>query len=723
MKKILIVFMLSFCAFACAMAQNEILVAGTIKDQADKSPIKNVRVWAYNTAYEARDKKAYLDRMIQANANDLIDMEGIETQTNGEGYFEIMVSPTGGLVCYLEMSDPVEVDVRGRNQITVQMRRGALLDEAKVTSEGGPVPTFMIPESDGETIYCGATIPVLSRFGQDRSSSRLVFQTYLMDAQTRDTVLFRQPLVMDGQEYHDTQLRRMGFDVHNDPLFLCAQANDTLKTDTSKVEWRDTVSLPDPKRLYHYNCMMWMEDYNKVYYELPDTTVFRTDRLAVPMRFLEYSLSEFELDPDKYKKQPKKELRPSSDRLDLKFLVGRAEIDPSDVRSTAIVDSLRTALQNAMIEGATLREFHIMGVASPDGNFEKNKVLADRRMNYLSDQLLRGIPSSSLRYTNKSLRGRVATWDEVDALMAKGYSRDEALQHLRSVTFQSTVEIVRALSPEEILEKYNTDEDYREGRKPVSLYEYWNLFKMVKDPERLEKLYRQAYEISVKTEPWELAANLLAVSLIRKSEVDTTILAPFIDLRRPINFEYKIGSRVDRIVNVEQLVANQVRMMLLGKHIVRAGQLANRLPDTPEYHNLRQITFCIAGYWKKDAALRDDIVHTSPRNAVVMHMAEQKYNEAAYEAGLLSEEDPVTFYMRAQIESCLHGNDFFAMQNDVDENTFVSAAEKAAYDLSQAFRMDKELIETARIDYYIHEKLLELALKYYKENYNPFDLL
>lgn len=764
MRRLALILALLLAPLCCTMldAQNEINVACYVLDDGDRSPIKNVRVWAYNTAYEAKDKKIYLDNMIKANSSDLINMEGLEAVTNGEGYFDIMVSPTGGLVFYLEMSDPVEVDVKGRNKIVVLMHRGAVLDAATKTAEGGPEPTIDVPEGDGETISGGATFPLLAHKNYGRNNSRMVLQTYLVDVEAKDTVLFRTPKVQDGADYHQTQLRRIGFNPARDPLYESADRYPALTEKTDAVSWKDTIALPDPRRLYFYNCSLWMEDYNKVYYQIKDTVIFRSDRLAIPMRFLDYSLDDYLLDPNKYRKQPRKESRPTAGKLDLKFLIGRAEIDSRDEKSMLILDSLRTMLRNSIGEGATLKEFHIEGVASPDGNYERNANLADRRMKYVASQLLSGIPAGNLRYTNQSQRSRVARWDEVAALMEKDSLMTEAaavrriiarypvkksnpapamnqqfvairalpfyksviapyLEVLRSVSFTSIVEIIRALTPEEILEKYNTDPEYRSGKKPVPLYEYWHLFNMVKDEDELLRLYRDAYNATIKIEPWELPANNLAVALMKRGEADTTVLAPFIDLRRPVNFEYKMGSRVERVVNVEQLLANQVKMMLMAKKFKRAGQMSLRLPDNERYHDLKQVTMCMAGFWKTDRALREDIIRTSRRNAVVMYMAQEQLNKAAFEADSLSEDDPVTFYLRAQIDCRLHKNDYFQMQNDVDAFTNVSSADKSAYNLALAFKKDEALIDVARSDYYIHEKLLEKALQFYKDGTNPFE--
>ena len=75
---LIIAFVLSPVLDVVLSAQNEIAVVGCVLDKTDKTPIKNVRVWAYNTSYEAKDKKIYLEKMIKANSTDLINMEGIE---------------------------------------------------------------------------------------------------------------------------------------------------------------------------------------------------------------------------------------------------------------------------------------------------------------------------------------------------------------------------------------------------------------------------------------------------------------------------------------------------------------------------------------------------------------------------------------------------------------------------------------------------------------------
>ena len=97
--------------------------------------------------------------------------------------------------------------------------------------------------------------------------------------------------------------------------------------------------------------------------------------------------------------------------------------------------------------------------------------------------------------------------------------------------FEYKHEIFRELTPEEILSRYENDKDYRTGKKKFALYEYWHLFRLVKDAKELEDLYRRAYEDSkeIEGQPWILPANNLAVSYLKRDTVDVSILEPFID--------------------------------------------------------------------------------------------------------------------------------------------------------------------------------------------------
>lgn len=769
MKRLLLIFIVlsTVMAWDCR-AQVEIPVMGRVVEKYKNDVgVDGASVLVYDNRFVAKDDFEKFMACIKAGvAFEPEEGENRESMTS-EGYFSITVNPNGAIIVFHRDhpdSEPVFVSVKGRNNLgKIEFQMGATLDATIITADRGPEPEFPIPISDGETVSGGATLPVENFINSSPGTSRLVFQSYLLDVESGDTVMFRKPIVYDGEEYHQTQLRRKGFVPENDPLFMAADKNKSLTAEMKEVSTTDNIKLPDPKKLYFYNCYMWLEDYNTVYYTFKDTTAFRSDRLAVPMRFLEYELEDYDLDPMKYKKDPVKEARETPGSLNLKFLVGKAEIDRKDTSSLAQLDSLKRMLRNSITGGSTLTYFGITGVASPEGNYEKNLELANRRMRYIAGEAMSVLPQYYRDRTNKDQVAKVADWEDLAKLLDRDGLTQEAatvrgiiakypvggaytrarsmdsqfaairvlpfytsiikprLDELRTVTFLSKVTIVRELTPQEILDKYNTDKDYREGRAPVPLYEYWHLFQMVKDEEQLFNLYRNAYRPAMALKiPWELPANNLANALLKRNQPDTTILAPFIDLAvRSVDYQTWSNGKKDRMWNNQVLVANQVKMMLKMKKFQRAGKLSLMLPDD-KYHNLKQITKCLAGFWMKpdEELLRQEIIESSPRNAVVMNMATGKLNQGRALADSLSEDDPVTHYLRAQVLSCINKQDYSRMKSAEDTDTGLNVLEMATYHLHKAFQMDSSLVDVAMSDYYIPEKLLADARK--AEVKNPF---
>ena len=727
-------------------AQEIKLVTGKVTDKSDGRALRDVRVFAFNTVPEAQDAMDYIKKVREEQG--YLMLEAPMMETDAEGYYEIHVATSGALIFFLEMSDPVLERVNGRLNINMTILVGEVLKESVITAEGGAEPVFDIPEFDGESIRGGVKFPIEPRVG--RPNGRLVFQTYMVDVQAKDTVLYRQPRVLDGEEYHKTQLRRMGYDPYCDPLYELASHDDTLTYETTSIAWKDSVALPDPKRTYFYNCKMWAEDYNDVYYRVKDTTIFRSDRVRQPLKFLEYNVDAFRLNPEDYMKKAHREQRESSGEINLTFPLGKDTVDPADSASIAELDKLRDELMAIVTsEGTTLKQFHVMGVASPEGSFARNKDLAGRRMNNIMQEITKVIPRYNLDRCLKTQNARVAGWDEVADILYADSLKEEAakvrdivdrypssidvqgshirslpfyntiikerLPKLRSVNYRSVVEVFRELTPEEILDRYLNDKDYRSGRKEFELYEFWHLYNMVKDEDELIELYKRGLEQSRSSELWALPACSLAAAYIKREIVDTTVLAPFIDLRHKLEYQPSFNGKALAMINQREIIANQVIMLLKSNKYTRAGQMAIRLPDEGPYHNLKLFTRCLAGFYKKDASLRNEIIATSPRNSVVMKLAMGQVHGAEADLEKLDPDDPVTLYLRTQVTCRLFSN-FYDMVNYYGEDGFdmYSAMEKAADTLANCFRMDESYIDVARADYDIYEKLFDKAMEYYK---------
>lgn len=722
-------------------------VSGTVTEITDHRALKSVHVYAFNTVPEAQD--AYNEIVKAIEEQGLIYPEGaLEMLTDEEGYYSIHVAMTGALVFFDEKAaSPVLQKVDGRMEINVSIREGEVLDEARVTAQGGEEPIFEAPEFDGKTVTCGVTFPIKERSGKE--NARFVFQTYMLDVASQDTVLYREPWVMDGSQYHQTQLRRMGYDPTNDPLYLLAEKHDVLDEQKFNIPWRDTVALPDPKRVYFYNCRMWMEDYNNVYLAEKDTTIFRSDRVRQPLRFLEYDTGTYRLDPNEYRKQPKREKRVTPGKININFPVGKYQVDPDDSLSMSELNRLRQELVDISTgDGTTLKSLHIVGTASPEGSYESNLELARRRMQYIMHEVTSSLPRSLYERTYRTESSKVAGWDQVadllyaDSLVTEAeavraiveqYKTIDAqgarirqlpyyqekihpvFPRLRSVDYTSEVEIYRGLTDDEIVEKYLADKNF-----DFALYEYWTLFNRVKDEDELIQLYKRAYEASSKSaELWALPACNLAEAYIRRDIADTTILAPFIDLKFPVNQKFYMDGRLEGQVNQEQIVANQVIMLLKSNEYLRAGQLSMLLPDE-RYHELILFTRCLAGYWRKELSLRQEIMETSPHNNVVMLLAAEKFNQAFAALDKLDMDKPVSMYLKVQV-MCRMYNGYSAMYDDYDEITYVAASDVAEETLAECFRKDPSFIEIARSDYDVYEQVLEKALKIYESNAEPLE--
>lgn len=728
--------------FVCG-AQDVKEVTGTVTDVTDHRALKDVHVYAFNTVPEAQDAYDAIVRTIEAQGGEIYPEGAIEVETNEEGYYSVHVAMSGAIVFFCESSPkPVIEKINGRMEINVSLMVGEVLKEATITATGKDEPVFEAPEFDGKTVTCGVKFPMGERLGKE--NARLVFQTYLMRPGTTDTVLFREPWVMDGTQYHKTQLRRMGYNPHNDPLYLLAEKHDPLDVEKFSISWRDTVALPDPSKVYFYNCRMWMEDYNNVYHVERDTTIFRSDRVRQPLRFLEYSTDTYSLNPNEYKKTPKREKMTTPGKININFPVGKDYVDPDDSLSVSELNRLRQELVDISLgEGTTLKELHIVGTASPEGSYERNMALAGKRMQYVMSEVTSSLSRYIIDRTYMTRKAEVAGWDKVADLLYADSLKTEAeeirsivekysgmdnqsarirnlpfykdrivpaLPRLRSVDYTSVVEIYRELTPEEIYNKYLKDKNFK-----FALYEYWHLFNMVKDDDELIRLYQDAFEASSKTaELWALPANNLAEKYIEREIVDTTLLSHFINLRFPVNQKFYMNGKLDGEVNKEEIVANQVLMMLNAKEFLRAGKLAMILPDE-RYHELKIFTRCLAGYWRKEPALRQEIIGTSPHNAVVMLLATEKFNQAYAALDKLDMERPVSLYLKVQIMCRMYGG-YSAMYNEYDFETGIATSDIAEETLAECFKRDSSFIEIARSDYDIYEQVMEKALKIYESN-------
>lgn len=760
---ILVILVLLFGgAVADVFAQDAKTVSGKVFDKDNPSNrLAGVHVFAFESKYECEDEYKKLKKR-WGNGEIWVNIQKPEVRTDAQGYYEIPVNPDGGLLFVIESGDsePVYTPVKGRLQIDARIKMGRELGPSVKTAEGlNKPPKADPPKPKGDTVFTKADFFLPK--GGSMSMGRLILQPYLVNYESLDTVARLAPVVRDGAEYHITQLRRMAYQEDVDPLYAYAQKDSLLVQDTIPVRKTFAVRLPDHENLYVCNCDWWVEDYTKVFYEPDDFLLFRSNRLADDMKFLDFKAERFELDLMEYQQKAQRQYLKTKGDINVHFPVGKAFVDLSDTVSVAALNTLKKQLHDAVSQdGATIRQFRVEGVASPEGTYASNKSLADKRMQYILDQIRSILPRYHVDYETSS---RVATWEEVAKLLETDGKTDQAarireicakvsnmdeqgrrirqlpfyqsevmprLPALRSVKYTSVIDIFRELSPEEIYDKYMADRDYHTGKKDLEYYEFWNLFQVVKDPLQLDTLCRLAIDkMSVTVEKdgkkerrssfyWPLPANLLALSLLDKDIADTTVLAEYIDLSWPLNMKFMNNGVVEREVNKDVILANQVVMMFKAGFYGRAAQMAKMFEKHPDkrFKHLYMFTRALAGYWEDEEDLQQAIIESSPRNAVVMNLALGKTGTALMYLEQLDPEDPLTLYMKAQL-LCRKYETFYALQNAteyseemMDEDFVVDEAKRL---LTECFKKDASYVEVAKGDYYMFEELIDEVLPRY----------
>lgn len=725
-------------------AQQMKRVTGRVLDKTSGKPIDQqqfgIRIYGFNTVAAARDVK----RLMDLDANTFV-VPDAEAYPDDSGYYEINVAETGALIFKADMKDAVLEQVNFRLEINVRIEMGNYIRTSQVSAVRDVVDVIdQRTDMEGNYLKARSSISIPDNVG--KTDARLIVQPFLIDAVTKDTLRALRPSVMEGTEYKMTQHRRMNYDDSQDPLnsYLLP---DTLTSDALIIPWADTIYVRDPSRNYLVKGIVLFEDYNRVYDR--KEYYLASSRIGRPLRFLEYSMVPYMLDPQAYRERAKREKRNTAGNMSLTFKVGQARLEDSDTLGKRQLDSIRNVLLDIIHgEGSQLKEFHITGTASPEGPLAGNQKLAKKRLDYALGQITSVLPASVRERVYMTTDAKVASWSRVAELLdadsllfeaesvrsivaANPRNQDRQgylirslpyyksviaplLPRLRSVSYSYSYEIFRELTPEEILDRYLHDEDYRSGRKQFALYEYWHLFNMVTDKDELHSLYERAYRESMELsgKPWILAACNLAASNIARGVCDTTLLSRFIDLKtHTTDFRMmRLNGNGYDLVNPEAVIANQLIMYVMAGDFRKAGQLVNILPDNDRNRMVRAFALCLGGYYKggKTAYERaearkvfDLVSSSSLRNKMVLCLAMNTKNYDDMAENILEElpqDDALTSYFRC-IVYCRKGARTKDFMDDI-------AAEDALLD---CFHKDKSFIDIAANDGYVVETIFKNA--------------
>lgn len=741
-KYILVVVLLT-AAPASGWAQRMIKVSGTVYNIADnkkKVPFSESVVYIYSckTVAAAEDLKNSLDKDNTNLALFINEEERAETDANG--YYEILVPDNGALVFKAGLNKALLEKVNNRMKIDVEVDDGIYLKEVVVTGQLKKIqPEPKASRLIGNRFYPYNTFVIPK--GEGNKYSRLIVQPYVLNCETNDTVAFLKPLVYDGKEYHLTQTRKMGYDLKRDALEKYIQQRP-LVNERMVIEWQDTVTVPDPDVNYSCYADFCIENYNHIPFR--KTYQINTCENKRPLKFLESSLIALDMDFQKYPERAQVEKFDTEDRVELSFEISSDQLT-DDPKNQVSLDGIRKKLNQILNEpGAMLKEFHVIGKASPEGDYQQNLVLAEKRMQKIQQEVTGMLPKGVADRVYQNPQAGVASWNEVADLMEKDSLTEAAdfirdvvkefpdqmnrqgqkikarkdyrttivpyLEQLRQVKYLCRYDIYREPTDQEVMEAFR-----RKGLEGMyTRYEYWKLLQLLKDNEEKEAVARKAYEESLNMKsPWVLAGNTLAKLYLERDVTDTRILEPLIDRTIfTVNYERKNmdTGRTD-IINPIEVVVNQLCMYIKAGDFENASVMAKLIPaDYKEFDLVKAYAWAMGGYFhggdtpeeaERAKQTFQTICQSSVQNEAVMNLAlETPQGDAQAEKVLeeMPDSNPVKWYLKA-VTAARKGD--------------VGLTEAALY-LVRCFNLDKNMRVTAQNDGEFTKEIVETALDIYK---------
>ena len=487
------------------------------------------------------------------------------------------------------------------------------------------------------------------------NDTRLVVQPVFHNA-TKNTLQAMRPMVYDAKTYNRTQQRMYDFDIENgDPLakYITIKSKDLRENERKNdiIGYSDSIYIDDARDDYSCDVYSAIEDYNHIIYR--DTTIIARGSVN-PLRFLDYGFEGGIVTDSAYYPKAEMQLRDSKGEIKLQFPIGSAKLDLNNAKNADELSSLNEQLQAiAHSKDASLRAFSIMGTASPDGSYNGNLKLADKRMQTALNYIVGQLDADTRRKMNVSSKAQVAKWSDVVKLLRRDSLHTEAdalqnildkyktpeaqgkairrlpfyqktleakyLPQLRRVEYALNYSVFRTLTLSEIKQLY--DKDY----KQLSRYEFFRLYRAENDEATREKYIRQALE---NYPSFGVAASDLQAILIKKGKSERDLLTPF------------AGKKAPATLNANHMIA-----MINSGQYATADSISDFLPDTQETHLLKTVASTLNGNYSEENY--NTIAATGLRNEVLMLLAMKRNKEALERSKELPDNEAISHYIRA----------------------------------------------------------------------------
>ncbi len=703
----------------CVLSQTRAQMYNVYVKNADGKPLKGVLVYTFPTKAKAeaayKDSKA--DGFLSDNARKSLVEEG---KTDESGLCVIRAMSSGSIILdggavisgmydftlfHIEKYQKSELDFnlelvltgkefsaapRPKKRTISASEQGEFAgggeaeDLKQVTKTATPAMQAMgdgIAERHGNKVMVTKELDIEGEYARD--DARFVAFPFVVLEEKGDTV-YMPPAVVDGQDYGNSMVRRMSFQVSRDKLepYHFDRSMHMQAHNSERFLYSKPADITKGTK-YHVPGILWYEDYNGVYHR--DSMLFSDGKEREPMRFLNWSdvRDLAPIERERFVKRGTYEAVADNESFNLEFEVGKARLNLNDSATVAARDSMLRWLSSYYRTGS-ISKIEIRGYSSPEGSVRSNQSLSRARAETIRSLLASNFPGTTIKpefdeYDN------IVPWDKVaDVMMTEmddtvarmnavklkemvagitdldkqyaavranpelyRYLLDNVLERVRKVDIQANIVVQKILSKEEILDRYENVADFR---YKMLDYQYYVMMCHLADNERWDELYdvsKRAYEKFSKERevqrqilanpsdtsltyvptmvPYPLAGYYYAVSTLRRGMMNVNILKPYLD-------DGGVGEQRGGVLNSLPFIVGQVLMYCQGEDFGKANHLIRkyRLMSYPHLKGLIMFVRCLDGQYKgpENEDVRQYVMASSPMNKAVMLTALGQYREA-----------------------------------------------------------------------------------------------
>lgn len=603
----ILIVMMPFTATAQERFSAAFSIQGRYGEKGD-AQVYPLKYALFKTVKKANDVKEKLEAAIKqdgypggVNYDLAIDLNNVNFKRDrGNGTFEVRAMQGQAVLVYLNENIFAVYEIKeGKTQYSdvIKMRLEGTLSEVTVNTNRRQEEmsiTTLPPADDGKNI----SVPVRFKLrrGDTGRKSRVIVQLQAIDCQTEDTVSNVQPIVYEGREYHDLQVRRMGFDYAAKDVLAPGYVTRELKDgEVFSVDTMITYVKKDPKRDYKFSYHIAAEDYTHRYIDF-EKSAGSCNRYKY-FKLLDLGAVTADMDKAEFRIAADENFVKVERDMKLKFEKGKAELTNDSINekdTQALVKELQSY-------GDLLINISIEASSSPDGGYERNKQLAQQRRD-VAVRMVRSrlgntdvtiIPKAPIVYSWDDVAQRLADTgrqgmaDSVRMAIAAGGKMPDA--HIRQLSFYATdiepvlvsmramrcmynYERAHVMDEDEVRQYYYANRQrLLDGDKSVKLSDgdYFNLFTCISDSTEQDVLTNLAYDYITRQPSYhslklaQYIINRKAALNLKRGTPDIELLKPYIDYSSPVVTRQYTGSMHDDAAqsvrkNREEILINQI---------------------------------------------------------------------------------------------------------------------------------------------------------------------